>query len=169
MTTVALRRTVLSLVLASVLAVGGCGKAPANPEVVAAGKAFLSNNAHAPSVHVTPSGLQYKIITSGPVSGPIPKATDEVKVNYEGKLLDGTVFDSTYERGSPSVFGVTGLIAAWTEALQLMHPGDVWELYAPANLAYGDQGAPSIPPGSVLQFKIELIAIKGEGESGSGS
>ena len=90
-----------------------------------------------------------------------------MKVNYEGKLLDGTVFDSSYQRGEPAVFGVTGLIPAWTEALQLMRPGDEWELYAPAELAYGDQGAGPIPPGSVLQFKIELIAVSPAGGGGN--
>ncbi len=162
------RRSALILALAGVLTIGACGKARPNPEVLAAGKAFLAQNAHAPGVHVTPSGLQYKIISSGPASGPMARATDEVKVNYEGKLLDGTVFDSSYQRGTPAVFGVSGLIAAWTEALQMMRPGDVWELYAPANLAYGDDGNASIPSGSVLQFKIELIAIKGA-EEGAGS
>jgi peptidylprolyl isomerase/FKBP-type peptidyl-prolyl cis-trans isomerase FklB len=152
-----------ALALAGLLAVCACGPAKPNPETVAAGAAFLASNAHAPDVHVTPSGLQYKILKSGPASGPTPKETDEVKVNYEGTLLDGTVFDSTYQRGEPAVFGVTGLIAAWTEALQLMRPGDEWELYAPADLAYGDKGAGPIPPGSVLKFKIELIAINPSG------
>jgi peptidylprolyl isomerase/FKBP-type peptidyl-prolyl cis-trans isomerase FklB len=82
-----------------------------------------------------------------------------VKVNYEGALLDGTVFDSTYQRGEPAVFGVTGLIPAWTEALQLMRPGDEWELVTPPELGYGDAGAGPIPPGAVLKFRIELIAI----------
>jgi FKBP-type peptidyl-prolyl cis-trans isomerase len=159
-------RIVLAVVCA--LAVGACAKAQPNAGVVAAGRAFLAQNAHAPGVTVTPSGLQYKILKSGPASGPTPKAEDEVKVNYEGQLLDGTVFDSTYQRGEPAVFGVNGLIAAWTEALQLMRPGDEWELYAPANLAYGDDGAGPIPPGSVLKFKIELLAIKPADAGGGG-
>jgi len=155
------------LALACVLALAACAKAQPSPAVTAAGKTFLSQNAHAPGVHVTASGLQYKVLKSGPASGVPPKATDEVKVNYEGKLLDGTVFDSSYQRGEPAVFGVTGLIPAWTEALQLMRPGDEWELYAPAELAYGDQGAGPIPPGSVLQFKIELIAVSPAGGGGN--
>ena len=150
-------RIVLAMLCA--LAVSGCAKARPNPHVVAAGRAFLAQNAHAPGVVVTASGLQYKVLKSGPATGPTPSGEDQVKVNYEGKLLDGTVFDSSYQRGEPAVFGVNGLIAAWTEALQLMRPGDVWELYAPADLAYGDEGAGPIPPGSVLQFKIELLAI----------
>lgn len=150
-------RMVLALVCA--LSASACAKAQSSPDVVSAGQAFLAQNARAPGVKVTASGLQYKVLKSGPTTGPTPKREDEVKVNYEGKLLDGTVFDSTYQRGEPAVFGVNGLIAAWTEALQLMRPGDVWELYAPANLAYGDEGAGPIPPGSALEFKIELLAI----------
>jgi peptidylprolyl isomerase/FKBP-type peptidyl-prolyl cis-trans isomerase FklB len=147
------------MALACLLAVCACGKAQPSPEVVSAGKAFLANNAHAAGVRVTASGLQYRVLTAGPAAGAPPTITDEVKVNYEGKLLDGTVFDSSYQRGEPAVFGLTQLIPAWTEALQLMRPGDTWEIYAPANLAYGDQGAGPIPPGSVLQFKLELIAV----------
>ena len=153
--------------LICVLAVCACAKAGPKPEVVAAGKAFLAQNAHAPGVHVTASGLQYKVLTSGPASGPMPRPTDEVKVNYEGKLLTGEVFDSSYQRGTPAVFGVSGLIPAWTEALQLMRPGDIWELYATAELAYGDEGAGPIPPGSVLEFKIELIAIGPQASGGT--
>jgi peptidylprolyl isomerase/FKBP-type peptidyl-prolyl cis-trans isomerase FklB len=152
-----------ALALACVVVVAACAKAQPNPEIMAAGKTFLAQNAHAPGVHVTASGLQYKIIKSGPASGTPPRATDEVKVNYEGKLLDGTVFDSTYQRGKPAVFGVSGLIPAWTEALQLMRPGDQWELVAPPELAYGDAGAGPIPPGSVLKFKIELVAVSPAG------
>lgn len=154
-------RTALAMACIAVLA--GCGVKHANPETVAAGKAFLDHNAHARGVHVTASGLQYKVLSSGPKSGPLVKLTDEVKVNYEGKLVDGTVFDSSYERGKPAVFGLTGLIPAWTEALQMMRPGDVWMLYVPASLAYGDNEAGPIPPGSTLIFKIELIAISPAG------
>jgi peptidylprolyl isomerase/FKBP-type peptidyl-prolyl cis-trans isomerase FklB len=147
------------------MALSACAKAHSGPQITATGKSFLAQNAHAPGVHVTPSGLQYRVLKSGPASGQPPKATDEVKVNYEGRLLDGTVFDSTYQRGEPAVFGVTGLIPAWTEALQMMRPGDEWELVAPPELAYGDQGAGPIPPGSVLKFKIELIAVSSAGGS----
>lgn len=152
-----------ALAMACLVALCACAKPQPRPEVTAAGKTFLAQNATAPGVHVTASGLQYKIIKSGPASGTPPKATDEVKVNYEGRLLDGTVFDSSYQRGEPAVFGVSGLIPAWTEALQLMRPGDEWELVAPADLAYGDAGAGPIPPGSVLKFKIELIAVSPAG------
>lgn len=150
-------RSVLALAFAAALV--ACAKAQPSPETVAQGKAFLTQNARAPGVQVTKSGLQYKVIKSGPATGERPRITDEVKVNYEGSLLDGTVFDSTYQRGEPAVFSVGGLIPAWTEALQLMRPGDEWELYAPADLAYGDAGAGPIPPGAVLKFRIELIAV----------
>ncbi len=154
---VAALRTIL--ILACALTVTACARAHADPKVVAQGEAFLVHNKTAPGVVTTASGLQYKILSSGPAAGAKPKASDEVKVNYEGTLLDGTVFDSSYQRGTPAVFGVSGLIPAWTEALQLMRPGDVWEIYAPAGLAYGDEGAGPIPPGSVLKFKLELIRI----------
>jgi peptidylprolyl isomerase/FKBP-type peptidyl-prolyl cis-trans isomerase FklB len=148
-----------AVVLVAALTLAACAKAPPNPEAATAGKAFLAAHARAPGVHVTASGLQYEVIHSGPASGTPPKATDEVKVNYEGRLLDGAVFDSTYQRGVPAVFAVNGVIPAWTEALQLMRPGDQWRLYAPPELAYGDAGAGPIPPGSVLVFTVELIAV----------
>ena len=150
----------IALALVCALAVSACAKAQPNANVVAAGQRLPGAERPCAGRHVTPSGLQYRILQSGPASGPTPKGEDEVKVNYEGKLLDGTVFDSSYQRGEPAVFGVGGLIPAWTEALQMMRPGDQWLLYAPANLAYGDEGAGPIPPGSVLKFKIELLAIK---------
>jgi len=140
----------------------GCARAAPPAADPAAAVAFLKKNAAAPGVHVTASGLQYKVITSGPASGPHPGPADEVKVNYEGKLLNGQVFDSSYARGEPAVMSVDHLIPAWTEALQLMRPGDVWMLYAPPALAYGDEGAGPIPSGSALIFKIELIAVQGK-------
>jgi FKBP-type peptidyl-prolyl cis-trans isomerase FklB len=119
----------------------------------------MAKNAHAAGVIVTASGLQYRILHSGPAAGLKPKPDDEVKVNYEGKLLDGEVFDSTYERGAPAVLTARGLIPGWVEALQRMRPGDEWLLYVPAKLGYGDKGAGPIPPGSVLVFKLELIDV----------
>jgi FKBP-type peptidyl-prolyl cis-trans isomerase len=152
-----------ALALACFLALCACAQTRPRPEVVAAGQAFLAHNAQAGGVHVTASGLQYRILKSGPADGPRPGPNDKVKVNYEGKLLDGKVFDSTYPHGEPAIFGVDQVIAAWTEALQLMRPGDTWQIYAPAELAYGDEGAGPIPPGSVLEFKIELIAVNPPG------
>ncbi len=123
-----------------------------------AGQKFLEENKTKEGVKTTESGLQYKVLTEG--KGKSPGAEDQVKVHYEGKLLDGTVFDSSYKRGEPAVFPVNGLIPGWTEALQLMKPGAKWELYIPADLAYGDRGAgPQIPPGSTLIFTTELIEV----------
>jgi FKBP-type peptidyl-prolyl cis-trans isomerase len=142
---------------AVVVALAACHRAaPSAPD---AGKAFLAQNVHAGGVHVTASGLQYRILRSGPATGLRPKPADEVKVNYEGKLLDGEVFDSSYQRGTPVVMTVRALVPGWVEALQLMRPGDEWLLYVPPALGYGDKGAGPIPPNSVLVFKLELIDI----------
>lgn len=122
-------------------------------------QSFLAANGKTPGVVTLPSGLEYRIIRSGPVDGVSPRATDQVLANYEGRLLDGQVFDSSYQRGQPAVFTVGELIPAWTEALQLMRPGDQWMLYAPPGLAYGVKGVGPIPPNSALIFKIELIKV----------
>jgi FKBP-type peptidyl-prolyl cis-trans isomerase FklB len=123
------------------------------------GTKFLEENASKPGVVTLPSGLQYKVLTEG--KGKIPKATSTVTVNYAGRLLDGTEFDSSYKRGKPAEFQVNGVIKGWTEALQLMKAGSKWELYIPANLAYGSRGAGEvIPPNATLIFDVELIAVK---------
>jgi FKBP-type peptidyl-prolyl cis-trans isomerase FklB len=123
-----------------------------------AGDAFLEANKTKPGVTVLPSGLQYSVIKEG--TGPKPAATDKVKCNYEGRLIDGTVFDSSEKQGQPIEFAVNGVIAGWTEALQLMPTGSKWRLYIPANLAYGDQQPSSvIKPGSTLVFDVELLDI----------
>lgn len=123
------------------------------------GEKFLADNKKEPGVVTLPSGLQYKVITEG--KGPSPKATQRVVTNYVGTFIDGREFDSSYKRGQPAEFPVNGVIAGWTEALQLMKVGSKWRLYVPADLAYGDQGAgEAIPPGSTLIFDIELLAIK---------
>ena len=120
---------------------------------------FLAANAKKEGVKSTASGLQYKIVTNG--KGPKPKATDTVKVHYRGTLVNGTEFDSSYKRGQPVTFPVTGVIKGWTEALQLMNTGSKWELYIPSSLGYGDQGAANvIPPGSTLIFEVELLGIE---------
>ena len=106
----------------------------------------------------TPSGLKYKVIKKG--KGKSPKATDVVLVNYEGKLTDGKVFDSSYERGEPISFPLNRVIPGWTEGLQLMQEGAVYEFYIPYNLAYGERGAGPIPPKSDLIFKVELLEVK---------
>jgi FKBP-type peptidyl-prolyl cis-trans isomerase FklB len=120
------------------------------------GSSFLSANKERPGVVTTPSGLQYKVMTVG--TGPKPTADDIVTVDYEGRLLDGKVFDSSYERGTPAVFPVNAVIAGWQEALQLMPVGSTWEIYIPAKLAYGEQGAQGvIGPNETLIFKVHLI------------
>ena len=126
-------------------------------ENLAKGKAFLEQNKAKEGVKVLPSGLQYKVITEG--TGKTPTADDTVKTHYQGTLLDGTEFDSSYKRNQPAEFAVKGVIKGWTEALQLMKEGAKWELYIPADLAYGERGRPGIPPNSVLIFQIELLEI----------
>lgn len=123
------------------------------------GKKFLSENAKKQGVITTESGLQYKVLEGG--NGNIPKSTNKVKVHYEGNLIDGTVFDSSYKRGKPAEFGVTQVIKGWTEVLLLMREGSKYEVYIPYDLAYGERGAgKNIKPFSTLIFKIELISIE---------
>jgi len=126
---------------------------------IAEGEAFLNKNKLLPDVTTTASGLQYKVINQG--TGATPSATDTVETHYEGKLIDGTVFDSSYKRGQPATFPVNGVIKGWQEALQLMTAGTKMELYIPADIAYGSAGSPpAIGPEAVLIFTIELLAIK---------
>lgn len=123
-----------------------------------AGEAFLAENAKRPEVVVLPSGLQYEVLSEG--TGRKPKATDKVQCHYHGTLIDGQVFDSSIQRGTPAVFGVNQVIPGWVEALQLMPEGSRWKLYIPSNLAYGEQGAGgSIPANATLVFEVELIKI----------
>ena len=123
------------------------------------GIAFLEENSKKENVVSLPSGLQYEILTEG--NGPKPKATDSVKCHYHGTLLDGTVFDSSVQRGQPAVFGVNQVIKGWVEALQLMSVGSKWKLFIPSSLAYGSQGAGnSIEPNSTLIFEVELLGIE---------
>ena len=122
------------------------------------GEAFLAENKKKDGVKTTPSGLQYKVITLG--TGPKPATNDTVVTHYRGTLIDGSEFDSSYKRGEPATFPVTGVIKGWTEALQLMPVGSKWQLFIPSELAYGPSGRPSIPPSSTLLFDLELISIK---------
>ena len=124
----------------------------------AAGEAFLAANAKKDGVKKTASGLQYKVITPG--TGKSPKATDVVEVNYEGKLIDGTVFDSSYERGEAIEFPLNQVIAGWTEGLQLMKEGGKYEFYIPSDIAYGEAGNSGIEPNSTLIFTVELLKVK---------
>ncbi len=124
-----------------------------------AGDAFLAANKNKPGVKVLPSGLQYQVVREG--TGRIPTATDTVTVHYTGTLIDGSIFDSSVERGEPATFTVGGVIKGWTEALQLMKTGSRWRLFVPADLGYGNYSPPGsqIPPGAVLIFDVELISI----------
>lgn len=126
-----------------------------------AGEAFLADNGKRPGVMTTASGLQYEVISEG--NGPVPTAADQVEVHYTGKLIDGTVFDSSVERGVPATFGVTQVIPGWVEALQLMKAGSKWRLFIPSRLAYGPQGAGNvIGPDSTLIFDVELLKVIGK-------
>ena len=132
------------------------GNAPAVP--VEAGQKFLEENAKNDDVTVTESGLQFKVLAKG--EGTIPARQDQVRVHYTGRLVDGTVFDSSVERGQPAEFPVNGVIPGWIEALTMMPVGSKWQLYIPHNLAYGERGAgASIPPYSALVFDVELLEI----------
>ena len=123
------------------------------------GEAFLAENKKKEGVVTLPSGLQYKVITAG--TGGMPKSTDTVTTHYRGTLIDGTEFDSSHKRGQPATFPVSGVIAGWTEALQLMKVGSKWQLFIPSDIAYGARGAGgTIGPNAALIFEVELLSIK---------
>ncbi|MGB5988282.1 MAG: FKBP-type peptidyl-prolyl cis-trans isomerase [Marinifilaceae bacterium] len=125
---------------------------------VSVGKEFLTANANAEGVITLESGLQYKVLTAG--NGKIPTETDQVKCHYEGKLINGAIFDSSYKRNEPATFPVNGVIKGWVEALQLMETGAKWQLFVPSELAYGAQGAgQAIGPNETLIFDVELLEI----------
>jgi len=125
----------------------------------AEGEAFLAENSGKEGVTTLPSGLQYKVLTVG--KGKQPTAEDTVSVHYRGTLINGTEFDSSYQRGEPATFPVNGVISGWTEALQLMKEGAKWQLFIPSDLAYGPRGAGGdIGPHSMLQFDVELLSVK---------
>ena len=123
------------------------------------GEKYLAENAQKEGVVTLPSGLQYKVLREG--NGKKPKATDQVKCHYEGMLVDGTMFDSSVQRGEPATFPLNGVIAGWTEGLQLMQEGGKYRFFIPYNLGYGERGAgASIPPFAALVFDVELVAVK---------
>ena len=127
--------------------------------VKAEGEAFLADNAKKEGIVTLPSGLQYQVLQEG--NGKSPKATDQVKCHYEGTLINGKVFDSSYRRGEPATFTLNGVIAGWTEGLQLMKEGAKYRFFIPFNLAYGTRGAgQDIPPYATLIFDVELIEVK---------
>ena len=134
-------------------------QAEAGKAVREEGERYLAENAQKEGVTVLPSGLQYVVLTEG--TGAKPKATDRVKCHYEGRLTDGTVFDSSYRRGEPAVFPLNGVIAGWTEGVQLMGEGAKFRFFIPYQLAYGERGAgQSIPPYAALVFDVELIEVQ---------
>jgi FKBP-type peptidyl-prolyl cis-trans isomerase FklB len=163
--------------VAAVPALSACGKhdqaqaqeTPGSGVEAAKGRRFMDNNAKQPGVVSLPSGMQYKIVHSGPADGPHPHAGDEVKVHYEGTLLDGTVFDSTLAQGTPAVLELDTLVKGWKEALPLMRPGDEWLLYIPPKLGYGERGAGGvIPPNATLVFRMQLLGVLSHGNSALG-
>ena len=124
-----------------------------------AAREFLAANRRAPGVKTTASGLQYKIVNPGNAKASAPTALSQVTVHYRGTLLDGTEFDSSYKRNEPATFEVLGVIKGWQEALVLMRPGSKWQLFIPPELAYDVNSPPAIPPGSLLQFEVELLSV----------
>ena len=128
---------------------------------LAASEAFLAENGQRDGVVTLDSGLQYQVLESGPADGEMPAVTDSVLAHYHGTLSDGSVFDSSVDRGEPAQFGLSQVIAGWTEALQLMRVGDKWRLFIPPGMAYGEASpTPAIPPNSALIFDVELLEIR---------
>lgn len=153
------------------LLLSACGQpAPADPEAdKAEAAAFMTKNAGEDGVQTLPSGLQYQVVQSGPPGAESPDRNDLVKVEYEGKLVDGTVFDSSFARGAPAIFTPETVVPGWTEALQKMRVGDEWILYVPPELGYGEMGGPpAIPPNAVLIFRLKLLDIARAPGGGSG-
>jgi len=161
---------------AMVVALGGCGQsmdevqkdiekeqaeaASAAAANAKAGADYLAQLARQPGIVTLPSGLMYKVVSSPDPKGAQPAVSDNVKVNYEGKLVNGKVFDSSYARNQPASFPLNRVVPAWQMALPMMHKGDTWMLYVPPSLGYGDRDmSPDIPPNSVLIFKIQLLDI----------
>jgi len=152
------------LALAAALIAGPAAAQPAAAPPAAqsagqSGAAFLAANAKAPGVVTLPWGLQYKVVSSGPAGGASPKPGDVIKVHYEGKLVNGQVFDSSFERNKPMLMPLDGLVEAWMEAIPKMKVGDEWMLYVPPELGYGPQGAGPIPPNAVLIFRVKLLGM----------
>jgi peptidylprolyl isomerase/FKBP-type peptidyl-prolyl cis-trans isomerase FklB len=145
--------------LALMAALGACRDPHEPPPDPGPAKAYLAEIAHEPGVVTLKSGLEYRVLQSGLATGRPPRASDRVVVNYEARLPSGQLIDSSYQRGEPDTFEVDGVVKAWTEALQLMKPGDIWMLYSPPDLAYGDRGAGPVPPESALVFKVELVKV----------
>ena len=149
----------LAVLCCFVITIGGCSDGSPAGINKSAGSAFLKENGKKPDVVSLPSGLQYKVLKKG--TGKKPTRSDIVTVHYEGRLIDGTVFDASRQRGAPMETPVTRLISGWTEVLQLMPVGSIWEVYIPPDLAYGEFGTgDKIGPSATLVFQIELLAIR---------
>ncbi|WP_343683534.1 FKBP-type peptidyl-prolyl cis-trans isomerase [Asticcacaulis sp.] len=161
-----IRPVCLLLLAATALPLSACNRTDPAAEAaseanIKAGEAFLAEKAKEPGVQKLPKGLLYKVITPAKdPNAPKPSLRDTVKIHYEGRLVDGTVFDSSYDRGVPAAMPLDGLVEAWKIAVPQMKTGETWELYVPAQLGYGETGAGPIPPNSVLVFKIELLGIQ---------
>ena len=152
-----MRFLIAAVAATAVLATAGCSRAQTPP--LQDPVSFMAQNALQPGVKTLPSGIQYKVIKSGPADGPHPTPEDLVKVMYEGSLTNGKVFDSSYAKGQPVTFQLKGLIPGWIDAMQYMRPGDEWMIYIPPRLGYGEEGAGPIPPNAMLIFRLELQAV----------
>lgn len=144
---------------AALTLLAACQPRPTDGADARAAAAWMENNKKQEGVVALPSGLQYKVLRSGPATGVHPGPQDEVRVHYEGTLVDGSVFDSSYRDGAPVVFTLGNLIPGWVEGIALMRPGDEWLLYVPPELGYGAEDKGQIPPNSVLVFRIELLGV----------
>lgn len=159
-------RTAAVLVMVAALGapLAACDRQPAAPDEAAAenlraAEFFLTSNARRDGVRTLPSGVQYKVVRSGPAGGERPDRNDLVRVDYEGTLTDGTVFDSSFQAGQPAVFTVSDVVPGWTEILQQMRPGDEWVVYLPPALGYGEEGRPGIPSNAVMVFRLKLLEV----------
>ncbi|PZO05568.1 MAG: peptidylprolyl isomerase [Alphaproteobacteria bacterium] len=149
-------------VIGLVATLAACNRGEETPVVdpaIAEARAFMADNARAEGIQTTPSGIQYMVLKSGLAGGENPDSNDLVSVHYEGTLTDGTVFDSSYQRGIPAVFTLNEVVPGWTEIVQRMKVGDEWLVYIPPELGYGDRSSGQIPPNSVLVFRMELLAM----------
>ena len=153
-----MRRLLIAMAVAA-LALGGCKDHKKAAENLTAAQTFMAQNAKKPGVKTLPDGVQYEVVRSGPATGLHPRKGDLIKAHYEGKLVSGEIFDSSYERGAPAVMELDQLIPAWMEVIPMMRPGDEWRLYVPPEQGYGDREAGPIPPNSVLIFRIELLDV----------
>ena len=162
-------RPILITLASLSLAIAACGPKKTHeftPKDSPDGAAFLVKNATEPGVTVLPDGLQYKVVHAGRADGASPKKGDDIKINYEGTLLSGEVFDSSFKRGSPDIMPLDHLVPGWMEALPKMHVGDEWFIYLPAKLGYGERGQGPIPPNAVLVFRIQLLGVLPHGGAG---